>query len=331
MVLPGGVSWRDRLDVLVESGRYVQPAVTHTFLEPATAQGREVWWSQGFATAEYGDPGGDYPQMPDDNTPSMSGGRALSGHRRTHRMAYRGADVTLRMPSATAIKRFAAESGYRTFDVPVSVDSRAGRVQGWVRVSGGPQGWSARALGVGGQTDAYLGESVSAVLAARRPSRALAQAGDLIERRHAREAAEGVVTHPVSSSWISGFGYDGGSDTMVMTTASGGRYGFRMSRVRFNALTAGYSPGRAFNQLVKGHAPATRVTQCAVCGRFTSAAVWHTCPIPEATRTGEVLEHNAAARRAAAYSYHLWAVLRAETAGDAAQSAQRSDAWRPDP
>jgi hypothetical protein len=72
--------------------------------------------------------------MPDDNTPSMHTGQATSGHRRTHRMNYGNKDIQLRMPSATAIRRFSQDKGNPTFDVPVSVSVKGGApVQGWVR------------------------------------------------------------------------------------------------------------------------------------------------------------------------------------------------------
>ena len=83
--------------------------------------------------------------MPDDFTPKKTAGQSLSGHRRTHRMAYsdHAGGFTLRMPSATSIKAFEKETG-GTFDVPVSARDAAGRtVAGWVRVTRHRGGWAA--------------------------------------------------------------------------------------------------------------------------------------------------------------------------------------------
>ena len=76
-------------------------------------------------------------------------GQSLSGHRRTHRMAYsnRAGGFTLRMPSATSIKTFEKDTG-GTFDVPVSARDAAGRtVSGCVRVTRHRGGWASTPVG----------------------------------------------------------------------------------------------------------------------------------------------------------------------------------------
>lgn len=92
---------------LAEAG-YAPPASLPAGLPPASTAYRREWCDNSFALGEYGNARGDY-QMPDDFTPQMTVGRSLEGNRRTHRMCYRGAGVTLRMPSVTAIKRYAAQ------------------------------------------------------------------------------------------------------------------------------------------------------------------------------------------------------------------------------
>ncbi len=124
------------------SGNYVLAVAVRGGPDPRHAHGRATWWGAHFRTAEYGGgtPAGqvgEYPQMPDDFTPKRTLGQALSGHRRTHRMAYinKAGGYTLRMPSATSIKAFDRQTG-GTFDVPVSARDAAGRsVSGWVRVT----------------------------------------------------------------------------------------------------------------------------------------------------------------------------------------------------
>src|SRR6478752_5617130 len=116
-----------RIAVLRGRG-YVEPLAFRAPDDPGRADGVAGWWAAHFYAAEYGAVGGDYPQMPDDYTPSRTGGHAMSGQRRTHWMAYRsGVDgFTLRMPSATSVKAFAAETG-GTFDLPVSAVDAHGR------------------------------------------------------------------------------------------------------------------------------------------------------------------------------------------------------------
>ena len=83
----------------IRAGGDVSPAAApRASVDPRSSAYVHDWWEAEHATAEYGNEAGAYPQMPDDYTPSQGLGNALSGHRRTHRMAYSGAGVSMRMP-----------------------------------------------------------------------------------------------------------------------------------------------------------------------------------------------------------------------------------------
>ena len=275
---PGSDAWTQRLHTLQSAG-YVSATPTPTSLPPKSAAGVSAWWDQATVTAEYGHADGDIPQMPDDNTPSHGSGNALSGHRRTHRIAYTGGDLTIRMPSRASVDRFAAQNQHRTFDVPVSVDTPDGhRIQGWVRCTPGSAGeWDCHGLGLDGDSEVHVAEGVAAVLEARHPRTALTTVGDLVARRKLRNEQHGFQAQPMTSSWIDSAGYNDETRTMVMAT--GGRvYGYKMERARFDRIANSYSPGRAFNALVKNRQRRVEVAQCGQCGRFTSDEVAHTCP-----------------------------------------------------
>lgn len=285
----------ERHQALLDAG-YV-PAVATPGLDPRTTAGIEQWWGDHFVTAEYRATGEGFAQMPDDFTPAMSDGNALSGKRRTHRVRYRGEDVQLRMPSASAIKRYAATSGESTFDVPVGAEYPDANgvpqtVQGWVRVTRSPGGrWTTVGMGFAGEGEA-VAEGVSAILEARRPSFALRDAGSLIERHRARLAAQGAPLQSVSSQWISAVGYDEASGVMATQTAAGRVYGHLVSKARFEAVAAAASPGAMFNRLVKGSQHA-EVANCPSCGRFFAASAPHACPTPAAPAEGVVRNERA--------------------------------------
>ncbi len=309
----------ERHQALLDAG-YV-PAVVTPGLDPATTAGIDQWWGDHFVTAEYRASGEGFAQMPDDATPGMSDGNALSGRRRTHRVRYRGQDVQLRMPSAAAIKRFAAQSGEGTFDVPVGAQypdasGVESQVQGWVRVTRSPGGrWSAVGLGFAGESEA-VAEGVSAILEARRPSFALRDAGSLITRHRERLAAQGAPLQSVTSQWISAVGYDEASGVMATQTANGNIYGHLVSKARAQAVAEAASPGAMFNRLVKG-SDRVEVSNCPSCGRFFSASSAHTCPTPAGPEPG--LVRNERAQRVA--TAVLGAKARAQTAAAPSDTA----------
>ena len=292
---PPGVDpelYRSRREALQRAG-YVEPiSLRAAELDPASSAHRQEWWDTAFVEGEYGHANGDQPKMPDDFTPARSGGQALSGHRRTHRMCYRGSGVSMRMPSVTSVRAFASElaaAGHRpvTFDVPVTATHPGGSVSGWVRVTWGDDGhWATRGLGFDAASSAYVAEAAQCVIEARRPSRALREVGDLIERRRGRAARLGTTLQPVASAWISRLGYSPATSTMVMTSGPR-RYGFQVPPHVYQEMASSLTPGRVFNQVVKGHAARVEVAECPRCGRFAAAvdgAGDHRCPTKEAPR-----------------------------------------------
>lgn len=272
-----------RHEALVAHG-YVPPTYLLAADDPSSTTGRGDWWDQHFIAAEHDEAGG-FPQMPDDYTPSMTEGASLAGNRRTHRMKYTGAGVTLRMPSATSVKRYAAEVG-STFDVPISIRNNAtgGTLAGWVRVTHtGPGSWSVTGLGFGnGDANAKVSEAVAAVLEARRPTRGLREVGDLLAKRRERIAGAGTTVEAVNSAWVGAVGYDERTGVLITQTSTGAVYGHRVRPETFESMRTASSAGKAFNQLVRGN-PRVQVTKCAQCARVHASSVAHTCP-PSAVR-----------------------------------------------
>ena len=279
------------------AGGYVQASTIPSAAPTSVTEDRDEWWDRSWVSAEYADNGKSYPQMPDDYTPAQGSGQALSGNRRTHRMRYSGAGVDMRMPSATSIRRFSDEKRNATFEVPVSVSINGGpTVNGWVRVTRtGPNSWHTTALGSGTGAGAdQVAEAVASVLESRAPTRALMGAGDLLAKRRARRAAEGVEPEPVKSSFIDGIGYN--ETTGTMTTVIGGKtYGHQISRKLFDAVRSSERPGAIFNSLVKKN-PREAVTTCQKCGRIHSAMLVHKCPTGHKARLGIDAGHTEAAR-----------------------------------
>jgi len=276
------------------------PATTLQALNsPTTTEHREEWWNRNFVAGEYGTEGKSYPQMPDDNTPSMHTGQAMSGHRRTHRMNYGNKDIQVRMPSATSIRRFSGDNGNPTFDVPVSVALKGGApVQGWVRVTKtGPESWETTTLGGKGDAGDQVAEAVAAVLESRRVTMALTKVPDLLTARKMREAAKGAVMNPVSSSFIDSVGFDPATNTMA-TRIGNKLYGHKVSEQFFEAVKTAERPGSVFNRLVRAHQPAG-VIQCGKCGRVSSTAVTHACPTGHKAESGIGLAHVERARKRA--------------------------------
>lgn len=299
-VLPTPDQWQSRAERLRALGFVPPAALDASTADTRSARGairedvREDWWDRQHFTAERRHAEGDYPQMPDDNTPSESLGRSSSGKRRTHRMNYQGAGVSLRMPSATAIKRFAAQSNRKTFDVPVTAEYPGGSVQGWVRVTQGGDGqWETSGLNFTGSDDAYVAEGVRCVLEGKRPSHALAAAGDLIARRRSREVGEGAELAPANtSSWVSSVGRDDATGTTIITTKSGGKaYGWATNHAAFVRLSQSKSPGAVVNEL-KRIAPGVDMATCGKCGRVHRADVRHICPATPDGRDGQRFDAN---------------------------------------
>lgn len=272
---------QERHEALMSRG-YVPPTWLLAVDDPNSTENIAAWWEQKAIAAEHRDDQGTrIPQMPDDYTPSMTRGRSVEGNRRTHRMRYTGSGITLRMPSATAIKRYSRDEARGTFDVPISIrnETNGATLTGWVRVTRtGPNSWSTEGQGFGdGDANVKVSEAVSAVLEARRPTRGLAEAGDLLERHRAKLAGRGTQMTGVDSSWVSALGYSETDQVMFTRTGTGQVYGHQVSRDIYKAVMAHPSPGRAFNKMVKGN-PRAQVARCESCQMVHSTARRHTCP-----------------------------------------------------
>lgn len=257
-----------------------------------------TWWTSHFVRAEYRPDATGYPQMPDDFTPASTDGRALSGSRHTHRMSYSGEEVTIRMPSATSIKRYAKETG-STFDVPVTGTFDGGDISGWVRVTqNGPGEWSCQGLNFPDGAAAQVSEAVSAVLESRRPSTALRDAGDLLQRRADRIASAGqVIEQSPHDTFVTGAGYD--KTRGVLAVKIGNRtYGYKATAARVRAFANSNSIGQAYNRLIKGTTTAD-VVECAKCHRFNVGGAVHRCPSKHKDGLLTVIDHTIAARKAA--------------------------------
>lgn len=267
----------ERRAALAANG-FVPAVARSSVVDPASTSFADEWWAEHFIYGEYNHGEGSVPKLPDDNTPSMTFGSALSGHRRTHRMKYEGAGVVVRMPSATAIRRFGTGAGHKAFDVPVSVTRPDGSTaSGWVRVTGQDYTWDAHAMGFNefASDEPAISEAVASILEARRPTVALRQAGNLLAKHQERLSQRGVTPAKVDSAWIEGVGYDSNSSMMVMTT-NGRSYGYRVTRDTFEAVRGAHSVGAVFNRLVRRKADTVPVTGCINCGRVYTGGR-HSC------------------------------------------------------
>lgn len=292
----------ERAKQLAEDG-YVAAVASRSQYDPRhiSEVERNLWWGDNFTNAEYNSEEGSYPQMPDDYTPKRTQGRALSGHRRTHRMSYEGVDTTLRMPSATSVKSFADEAD-GTFDVPVSIETPNGTMNGWVRVTKGENGaYSTKAMGFG-DSEAHVSESVRTVLEARHPSTALRDVGPILERHRERTAMEGVESRSVHSSFIQSSGYDEATKTAFVgmggTTKSGEEKTYAYEGVepdQYREFAEASSVGRAYNKHIKSQHTSARATQCPKCARFSGPDAAHVCPTPATARQATTSMHNEAA------------------------------------
>lgn len=267
------VDLTDRAQTIGGRG-YVPPA----YADAASGSGRAE--RRGFrraaaATGEYGHPEGDYPKM----DPA------------TRRATYTGGGTELTMPSRAAVLRMGQDTG-ATFDVPVSGGGR----QSWVRLTPGDGGrWHASPTASTDRESVRTAEAVCAVMEARRPRTALADAGNLLARRRERLDARGARDVDVTSSWIDSVGYQASSNMMVMRTKDvtnksgqtrpGRIYGYEgVPASYYRQLATAQAPGRVFNAMIKGSFPRATVDQCGSCGSFHRTLVAHSCgTAPEAT------------------------------------------------
>lgn len=266
---------------------YAQATSITSNLDNRSTSKLDQWWANQMSVGEYQRSGG-HLKMPDDYTPSMKKGRALSGHRRTYRKRYGGANMELRMPSVTAIKRFSAGNKRRSFDVPMSVTQ--GHKSGFavhtsVRVTEfGPNEWKVESI-AGNLSEAqalHLEESVQALLESRRPEFALREMTEAAarEKRLARVRAEGVERQQIDSTFVTSAAYDENTGTLAVTMGQNRRriyaYG-GLGKGALAGLVSSPSPGKFYNDVIKGHASAVKVEECRKCGRTYFGDVQHRC------------------------------------------------------
>lgn len=247
---------------------------------------QDGWWRRHALLAERNHPDGDRPAMA--SVWSVREDGAPPVPRRSHVMSYANDQVSIRMPSITSIREFSlARTGAKepgeTFDVPVSAQFPGGACDGWVRVVAGEGGeWATQGLGFSPKQNEYVAESVQCLLESRRPSRALREVGDLLERRRLRAAMYGVPIRPMNSSWMRGLAYEQVTGTMFLMTETQ-RYGFRVPQSTYLRIAQSPRPGVPFNLDVRGVAERRVVNECEKCGRVY-ATDQHRCPLKVSPR-----------------------------------------------
>lgn len=281
-------------DDLLDAGGDVPGEVMWTSIPAKTTAHIEDWWQGAFRSGEYHH-AGNVPRMPDDNTPSMSSGRSLTGSRRTYRRRYEVAGATFRMPSRTAVNRFLDEEGLTTVDVPVSMSAGSHNVQTVVRLTRNSQGqFEAATRGADGNLDLRVAESVSAIMERRQAE--VTSINDLFVRRDVRRALYGVrADTPVASdSFISSVGYEDGNLVIAMKDKA---YRYEVDENVYQLIQSTQSPGKIYNSMVKGKVPAQKLRQCDKCGRF--AGEGHVCPVMSKRQyaTSTFVQHIAARRQ----------------------------------
>lgn len=263
---------------------------------PRTRAGIRNWWRDAHSRSELRTDGKSYHQMPDDYTPGELPGRSLTGKRRTYRKLYQSGEIALRMPSATAIRRYSKEIGSQTFDVPITAEGPAGNpVSGHVRITETTPGrYSVTAINMPVNAQEKVAEAVNAVLENRRPSIALSEVernGGLLARARARRTAAGTKTQAIDNSdWINAVGYNRDSGEIVLSL-QGRHYGYEVPEGIYEYVTTAPSAGKAYNALIKGKYPSHQIDQCDTCSAWTRMGEEHTCYAHRAP-TGDAKPHN---------------------------------------
>jgi hypothetical protein len=288
---------------LIRSGRYVKAVSTDAVVDPSTTAGIDDYWDGAFYTSEYRpNQAGYIPQMPDDETPKKSAGRAMSEHRRTHRMKYEGGGVEVRMPSATAMRRFADRlpESQQTFDMPVTAKYPGGSVTGWVRCTRhGNHDWSTEPLNFSDpKGGAVVSEAVESIASSKRPTMALSEAGETLAARRSQKMDHVEVMSPAKkSSFISQLGYRRSDQTAVVAITSKTKahpdgitrtYGYRASPDEVMEVAKAGSRGskyegvgQAYNKVLKrpadGSERRVEMVACQRCGEPYPSGSAHKC------------------------------------------------------
>lgn len=256
------------------------PAIAGRLVKGAD-KNSETWWNTAAVRAEYaGDDRAGYAQLPEDFSARNKDG-GYRGNRRLSRRKYiapGGVEVT--MPSVNTIKAFARVNDYETVDVPVSATTPDGDVQGWVRVTkNGPGQWTVSGLGMDSKTNAYVSETVNALLEARTVSGAFDGLENILESRRERFSKIGVEIKHIDSAptVLNAIGYNTASKTLAMKI--GNRiWGYPASREEFDDLRTSTKPGAVFNRLFKSKRQSDPLETCPKCERVSANVAEHRCP-----------------------------------------------------
>lgn len=286
--------YAERLKICMEGGSV--PAITEQSHQDPRLRGNAValedWWSKKYRDAEYvsEDSDREYLKMPEDYTPGGTKGRSATGNRRTHRRHYEGAGVSMRMPSATSIRRFAKEAKGQSFDVPIEGDFGSGTVSGWVRVTAGADGtWHTQGLGFEGE-EQKIADAVGAVLESRKVSTALKGWDSMDAYRAQKMTRMASKMHPVKdSTFISAVGTNpvSGVTYVEMKGYTRKKDGKKVDRrlyaydkmINVQKFLESQSKGHFYNEEIKkpsqGHHEAVRCENCG--GVYASKFGPHYC------------------------------------------------------
>ncbi|WP_277212334.1 hypothetical protein [Isoptericola croceus] len=251
-----------RRRALLDSRAFI-PAVALD--DDLTARSPAAWWDVQSVTAQHGI-GEPHKVDPD-----------------TELATYHGGGLSLRMPSADALREFSRQVDDDTFDFPVSYSRGEQEVSGWVRATRtSPTSWSVRPLSMDSEQHVPVRAAVTAVLESTRPTHSLDETRDIVADY--RRRSTGVPMTGVRSSWVDAVGYDDATGTLV-TQVRDQAYGHLVDQKVFERIRDARSPGAVFNALVRGSDRA-EVETCPGCGRFTVAGgAKHTCGDPRVVRT----------------------------------------------
>ncbi|MGR6900398.1 hypothetical protein [Glutamicibacter sp. V16R2B1] len=253
--------------------------------------------------------------MPDDWTKAKLAGDSSGGYRRTVLRTYKGSGIELRMPSATAIKEFAKAINDEVLDIPIEMKTASGAtLHSWVRAVKTASGeWQTTTLGKHGASSGghQAAEAVAAVLEARRPTVALEEVGNLLDRRREKSARTG--TRSGGKSLFGGaykdIAYD--SVTKILSVNYVGKVIGRLVEPQVaKEFLSSTNPHATWNKFIR---PAVNVwvEECPECRRRYSIDANHTCPVEMSTASGNLTD----ARRRAQRTFRESAVVKSLLGG----------------
>lgn len=281
---------RQRSHAVLAGLDYVPPASQPSATDPRTAAGIERWHAQARATAEYDTSNDAVALMPDDFG-SATEGRSFRALRRTPRRLYTSGDgdLAVRMYATSRIRAYAAENGEGVpFDVPVEIKVGDRTVSGHVRVVPHGRGtYTAQPLNFPADVSTDAANAVTAILEARRPTRALKERADIAARHRAMLESAGVMLKPVErSSFITRVGYNRAAQQAVVeidSTLGPTKYLYEgITPDEWSSFRRAESIGAAYNGIVKRRHGVARgsireLATCPSCQAVHVADRAHTC------------------------------------------------------